>query len=242
MLPLHIAVQEGASAELLALLASYDMPVSIITGNLVVEHSHSWSFLVAQDSVECSNAVALLLARTTGGYDYGKHVEALAKVGPELGQKVLQSAESGPRQAIYKHLLSRGGFEIKDVCLQPRPISLALESQPESHGCHRCCAEYGVSAARRREEQRVGGSGDGAARHAPERGQETRRGAQSLGAHPSYTRRRARLVAPPSTPCVSATYSFDRSHVDHASSTAALRSVGGYRCITRPRPRRRRRW
>ena len=99
------------------------MPVYIITGNLVVEHSHSWSFLVNQDSDECSNAVALLLAPTTdspAGYDYGEHVEALAKV---LGQKVLQSAKSGPRQAIYKHLLSRGGYEVIIMCLQPRPTS-----------------------------------------------------------------------------------------------------------------------
>ena len=99
------------------------MPVYIITGNLVVEHSHSWSFLVNQDSDECSNAVALLLAPTTdipAGYNYGKHVEALAKV---LGQKVLQSAKSGPRQAIYKHLLSRGGYEVIIMCLQPRPTS-----------------------------------------------------------------------------------------------------------------------
>ena len=101
---MHIAVQEGASAELLALLASCNMPVYIITGNLVVEHSHSWSFLVNQDSDECSNAVALLLAPTTdspAGYDYGEHVEALAKV---LGQKVLQSAKSGPRQAYLQAL------------------------------------------------------------------------------------------------------------------------------------------
>ena len=113
MLPLHIAVQEGASAELLALLASNDMPVSLDTGHTVVEHSHSWSFLVDQDSDECSEAVALLLAPTTdipaAGYDYGQHAAALAKV---LGQKVLQSANSGPRQAIYKHLLSRGGYEV----------------------------------------------------------------------------------------------------------------------------------
>lgn len=111
-LPLHIAVQEGASAELLALLASCDMPV-FITGNLVVEHSHSWSFLVAQDSDECSNAVALLLAPTTdspAGYDYGQHVEALAEVLGQGGQKVLQIAKNGPRQAIYKHLLS--GYEV----------------------------------------------------------------------------------------------------------------------------------
>ena len=97
------------------------MPVSLDSGRAVIKDSHSWSFLVGQDSDECSEAVALLLAPTTG-YDYGKHVEALAKV---LGQKVLQSAKSGPRQAIYKHLLSRGGYEviIVYIYLQPRPIS-----------------------------------------------------------------------------------------------------------------------
>ena len=100
------------------------MPVALVEAKAeLVEHSHSWSFLVDQDSDECSEAVALLLAPTTdspAGYNYGKHVEALAKV---LGQKVLQSAKSGPRQAIYKHLLSRAGYEVIIVCLQPRPIS-----------------------------------------------------------------------------------------------------------------------
>ena len=85
------------------------MPVYNLVSDLVVEHSHSWSFLVAQDSDECSNAVALLLAPTTdspAGYDYGQHVEALAEVLGQGGQKALQIAKSGPRQAIYKHLLS----------------------------------------------------------------------------------------------------------------------------------------
>ena len=114
MLPLHIAVQKGASAELLALLASRGMPVSLDNGHAVVKDSHSWSFLVGQDSDECSNAVALLLdAPTTdspSGYNYGKHVEALAEVLGQGGQKALQIAKSGPRQAIYKHLLS--GYEV----------------------------------------------------------------------------------------------------------------------------------
>ena len=113
MLPLHIAVQKGVSAELLALLASCDMPVSLDIGQADVEHSHSWSFLVEQDSDKCSEAVALLLAPTTdspAGYNYGQHVEALAEVLGQGGQKVLQIAKNGSRQAICKHLLS--GYEV----------------------------------------------------------------------------------------------------------------------------------
>ena len=90
------------------------MPVSLDTGQAVVGHSHSWSFLVAQDSDECSKALALLLAPMTdspAGYNYGQHVEALAEV-LQGGQKVLQIAKSGPRQAIYKHLLSSDGSEV----------------------------------------------------------------------------------------------------------------------------------
>ena len=87
------------------------MPVSLDTGRAVVDHSHSWSFLVDQDSDECSEAVALLLAPMTGaspaGYNYGQQVAALAEVFDQGGrQKTLQIAKSGPRQAIYKHLLS----------------------------------------------------------------------------------------------------------------------------------------
>ena len=94
------------------------------TGELVVKDSHSWSFLVAQDSDECSKAVALLLAPTTDipattGYNYGQHVEALAEVldqGFEGGRKkALQIAKSGPRQAIYKHLLSSAGYEVNNA-------------------------------------------------------------------------------------------------------------------------------
>lgn len=91
------------------------MPISLDNGDPVVGHSHSWSFLVDQDSDECSEAVALLLAPTTAspaGYNYGKHVEALAEVLGQSGQKVLQIAKSGPRQAIYKHLLSSDGYEV----------------------------------------------------------------------------------------------------------------------------------
>ena len=100
MLPLHIAVQKGASAELiLALIASRGMPV--------VKHLHIWSFLVDQDSGECSNAVALLLDAPTTD-NYGQHVEALAKVLGPGGKK----AKSGARQAIFKHLLSHGGYEV----------------------------------------------------------------------------------------------------------------------------------
>ena len=115
MLPLHIAVSKGTSTEVIALLASRDMPVSQ-TGETVVTHSHSWSFLVDQNSDECSHAVTLLLnARATdapSGYGYGRHAAALAEVIDQNSQKALQIAESGPRQAIYKHLASNCGFEV----------------------------------------------------------------------------------------------------------------------------------
>ena len=120
MLPLalSIAVEEDGPAELLALLASRGMPISLDTGQAVVKDSYSWSLLVANDSDKCSNAVALLLdapspeddfsikTDSPAGYDYGQHVEALAEVLGHDGRKVLQTAKSGSRQAMYKHLLS----------------------------------------------------------------------------------------------------------------------------------------
>ena len=115
-MPLHIAVDNDASAELLALLVSCDMPVTSDTGQRVAEHSYSWSFLVDQRSNECSIAVEFLLAARTdssAGYDYEKHVAALAEVLDKDGRKVLQIAKSGQRQAIYKHLLIRGGYEVR---------------------------------------------------------------------------------------------------------------------------------
>jgi len=117
MLPLHIAVQKGTSVELLALLASHDMPVSRPNGEPVFGHSHSWSFLVAQDSNKCFNAVALLLDAPApdnpAGYDYGKHVEALAEVLDQGGRKALEIAKSGPRQSMHKHLLS--GYKVMTI-------------------------------------------------------------------------------------------------------------------------------
>ena len=135
MLPLalSIAVEEDGPAELLALLASRGMPISLDTGQAVVKDSFSWSLLVANDSDKCSNAVALLLddapsspkdvfrtARgiikqkhktdSPTGYNYGQHVQALAEVLGHDGRKVLQIAKSGSRQAMYKHLLS--GYEV----------------------------------------------------------------------------------------------------------------------------------
>ena len=125
MLPLalSIAVEEDGPAELLALLASRGMPISLDTGQAVVKDSYSWSLLVANDSDKCSIAVALLLDAPSSpedvfsiktdsptGYNYGKHVEALAEVLGHDGRKVLQTAKSGSRQAMYKHLLS--GYEV----------------------------------------------------------------------------------------------------------------------------------
>ena len=98
------------------------MPISLDTGQAVVKDSYSWSLLVANDSDKCSNAVALLLdapspeddfsikTDSPAGYDYGQHVEALAEVLGHDGRKVLQTANSGSRQAMYKHLLS--GYEV----------------------------------------------------------------------------------------------------------------------------------
>ena len=95
------------------------MPVSLDTGN-PDEHSHSWFFLVDQASDKCSEAVALLLAPTTdspAGYNYCRHVVALAETVDQGGrQKALQVAKSGPRQAIYKHLLS--GYKVIVMCMQ----------------------------------------------------------------------------------------------------------------------------
>ena len=125
MLPLalSIAVEKDGPAELLALLASRGMPISLDTGQAVVKDSYSWSLLVANDSDKCSIAVALLLdapsspedvfsIRTDSptGYNYGQHVQALAEVLGHDGRKVLQTAKSGSRQAMYKHLLS--GYEV----------------------------------------------------------------------------------------------------------------------------------
>ena len=124
MLPLalSIAVEKDGPAELLALLASRGMPISLVTGQAVVKDSYSWSLLVANDSDKCSNAVALLLdapspeddfsikTDSPTGYNYGQHVEALAEVLGHDGRKVLQTAKSGSRQAMYKHLLS--GYEV----------------------------------------------------------------------------------------------------------------------------------
>ena len=104
---MHIAVQQGAPAELLALIASCDMPVTLDMGQTVAKHAHSWSFLVEQESDECSKAVELLLAPRTdspAGYDYGQQVVALAEVLNKDGWKLLQIAKSGPSQAIHKHL------------------------------------------------------------------------------------------------------------------------------------------
>ena len=125
----------GMSAELLALLASRDMPVSQ-TGEAVVEHSHSWSFLVDQDSDECSHAVTLLLdARATdapSGYDYGRHAAALAEVIDQKSQtEALKIAKSGPRQAIYKHLASNCGFEVSMcVCSFGRLYAAPADLKP----------------------------------------------------------------------------------------------------------------
>jgi len=124
MLPLalSIAVEKDGPAELLALLASRGMPISLDTGQAVVKDSYSWSLLVANDSDKCSNAVALLLdapspedvfsikTDSPTGYNYGKRVEALAEVLDHGGRKALQTAKSGSRQAMYKHLLS--GYEV----------------------------------------------------------------------------------------------------------------------------------
>ena len=124
MLPLalSIAVEKDGPAELLALLASRGMPISLDTGRAVVKDSYSWSLLVANDSDKCSNAVALLLdapspeddfsikTDSPTGYNYWKHVEALAEVFGHDGRKVLQTAKSGSRKAMYKHLLS--GYEV----------------------------------------------------------------------------------------------------------------------------------
>ena len=124
MLPLalSIAVEKDGPAELLALLASRGMPISLDTGQVVVKDSYSWSLLVSNDSDKCSNAVALLLdapspedvlsikTDSPTGYNYGKHVEALAEVLGHDGRKVLQTAKSGSRKAMYKHLLS--GYEV----------------------------------------------------------------------------------------------------------------------------------
>ena len=124
MLPLalSIAVEKDGPAELLALLASRGMPISLDTGQAVVKDSYSWSLLVANDSDKCSNAVALLLdapspeddfsikTDSPTGYNYGTRVEALAEVLDHGGRKALQTAKSGSRQAMYKHLLS--GYEV----------------------------------------------------------------------------------------------------------------------------------
>ena len=125
MLPLalSIAVEEDGPAELLALLASRGMPISLDPGQAVVKDSYSWSLLVANDSDKCSIAVALLLDAPSSpeddfsiktdsptGYNYGKRVEALAEVLDHGGRKALQTAKSGSRQAMYKHLLS--GYEV----------------------------------------------------------------------------------------------------------------------------------
>ena len=125
MLPLalSIAVEKDGPAELLALLASRGMPISLDTGQAVVKDSYSWSLLVANDSDKCSNAVALLLDAPSSpedvfsiktdsptGYNYGTRVEALAEVLDHGGRKALQTAKSGSRQAMYKHLLS--GYEV----------------------------------------------------------------------------------------------------------------------------------
>jgi len=124
MLPLalSIAVEKDGPAELLALLASRGMPISLDTGQAVVKDSFSWSLLVANDSDKCSNAVALLLdapspeddfsikTDSPTGYNYGTRVEALAEVLDHGGRKALQTAKSGSRQAMYKHLLS--GYEV----------------------------------------------------------------------------------------------------------------------------------
>ena len=94
------------------------MPVSLDTGHAVVDHSHSWSFLVGQDSDECSNAVALLLTPMTdspAGYNYGPRVEALAEVLGQGSQKALQIAKRGPRYAIYEHLLLSGSYEVTNI-------------------------------------------------------------------------------------------------------------------------------
>ena len=108
------------------------MPVSLDTGYLFGEHSHSWSFLVDQDSDECTEAVTLLLAPTTdspAGYNYGQHVEALAEVLGQSGQKVLQIAKNGPRQVIYKHLVL--GYKVSSEFIRAytrQPLHYAVEN------------------------------------------------------------------------------------------------------------------
>ena len=113
------------------------MPVSP-TGEAVVTHSHSWSFLVDQDSDECSHAVALLLNRATdapSGYDYGRHAAALAEVITDQNSQTnaLQIAKSGPRQAIYKHLASNCGFEVSMCVCSFGRLYAALADLKPSH-------------------------------------------------------------------------------------------------------------
>ena len=106
----------GASTEVLAILASRDMPISPDTGRPVQVHSHSWSFLINQSSDKCSKAVALLLDPPTidnpGCYNYGPHAAALATVrNYHDSKRALQTAKSGTRLAVYKYVLLHGGFD-----------------------------------------------------------------------------------------------------------------------------------
>ena len=91
------------------------MPISLDTGDAIA-HSHSWSFLVKQDSHECSEAVALLLGSSLGpiSYNYGQQVETLAEALDQDRRTALHIAKSGPLRAIDMHLISNSGYEVNN--------------------------------------------------------------------------------------------------------------------------------
>ena len=114
-LPLHIAVEEGASAEVVALLVAADMPITH-SGEPSTTHLHSWFWLVDQDSPAWTRAIELLLAPLTDeppGCGYGTHIAALSEALDTEGRTALKIAKAKPRQVIYKYLLLCGRYELQ---------------------------------------------------------------------------------------------------------------------------------
>ena len=107
-LPLHIAVEQGASAEVVTLLVAADMPITH-SGDPAASHAQSWFCLVDQDTETCTRAVELLLAPRTdepAGCGYGTHIAALSEALDANGRTALQIAKAGSRMIMMRHINS----------------------------------------------------------------------------------------------------------------------------------------
>ena len=109
-LPIDACAENNASDELMLALLKVDMPLRIEDGT-PLQHSCSWISCVAAQNEGAAVAVQRILSMSEGGF--GKHIHALADVCDDEGRNALCVASSGPRSAIYEHLLFSDRYRLK---------------------------------------------------------------------------------------------------------------------------------